>query len=98
MHHTRVLRPAEGVRALYDGRIDGYRFAEEENWVDEGAIALGIASYAVLSNGEALVYDTHTSIEHAEFVRSTLEAEGARKLTVVLSHWHLDHVAGTEVF
>jgi cyclase len=94
----RILRPAEGVLAFYDGRVDGYRFAEEENWVDEGAIALGIASYAVLSGGEALVYDTHTSIEHAQFVRAALEAEGARKLTVVLSHWHLDHVAGTEVF
>jgi cyclase len=98
MHRTRVLRPAEGVYAFYDGRIDGYRFADEENWVDEGAIGLGIASYAILSDGEALVYDTHISIEHARFVRESLEAEGARTLTVVLSHWHLDHVAGTEVF
>jgi glyoxylase-like metal-dependent hydrolase (beta-lactamase superfamily II) len=98
MHHMRVLRPAEGVYAFYDGRIEGYRFAEEQNWVDEGALSLGIASYALLSGGEALVYDTHTSIEHAQFVRAALEAEGARKLTVVLSHWHLDHVAGTEVF
>jgi cyclase len=98
MHHMRVLRPAEDVYAFYDGRVDGYRFADEENWVDEGAIGLGIASYAVLSDGEALVYDTHTSVEHARFVREALESEGARKLTVVLSHWHLDHVAGTEVF
>jgi cyclase len=98
MHHMRVLRPAEAVYAFYDGRVEGYRFAQEENWVDEGALSLGIASYAVLSKGEALVYDTHTSIEHAQFVRAALEAEGARKLTVVLSHWHLDHVAGTEVF
>jgi cyclase len=98
MHRTRLLRPAEDVYAFYDGRIDGYRFADEENWVDEGAIGLGIASYAVLSDGEALVYDTHTSIEHAQFVREALEEEGARKFTVVLSHWHLDHVAGTEVF
>ena len=98
MHHTRILQPAEGVLAFYDGRIEGYRFAEEENWVDEGALALGIASYAVVSEGEALVYDTQTSIEHAEFVRTALEAAGVSKLTVVLSHWHLDHVAGTEVF
>jgi cyclase len=98
MHHTRILQPADGVLAFYDGRIDGYRFAEEENWVDEGALALGIASYAVVSEGEALVYDTQTSIEHAEFVRTALEAAGVSKLTVVLSHWHLDHVAGTEVF
>lgn len=98
MHHMRVLRPAEGVYAFYDGRIEGYRFAEERNWVDEGALSVGIASYAIVSGEEALVYDTHTSLEHARFVRSTLEAEGATELTVMLSHWHLDHVAGTEVF
>jgi glyoxylase-like metal-dependent hydrolase (beta-lactamase superfamily II)/ketosteroid isomerase-like protein len=98
MHHTRVLRPADGVRAFYDGRIDGYRFAETPNWVDEGALGVGIASYAIVSGGHALVYDTHTSIEHARFVRDALEAEGVETMTVVLSHWHLDHVAGTEVF
>jgi glyoxylase-like metal-dependent hydrolase (beta-lactamase superfamily II) len=98
MHHTRVLRPAEGVYAFYDGRIDGYRFDEGPNWVDEGALSLGIASYAVVSGEEALVYDTHTSVEHARFVRDVLEGEGVARFTVVLSHWHLDHVAGTEVF
>lgn len=98
MHRTRVLRPAEGVLAFYDGREDGYRFAEADNWVDEGAIGLGIASYAIVDGDEALVYDTHVSIEHARFVRAAIEAEGAAKLTVVLSHWHLDHVAGTEAF
>lgn len=98
MHRTRVLRPAEGVLAFYDGREDGYRFAEADNWVDEGAIELGIASYAIVDGDEALVYDTHVSIEHGRFVRAAVEAEGATKLTVVLSHWHLDHVAGTEAF
>jgi len=98
MHRTRVLRPAEGVYAFYDGRVEGYRFAPEDNWVDEGALSVGIASYAIVSGEEALVYDTHTTLEHARFVRSTLEDEGARRFTVVLSHWHLDHVAGTEVF
>jgi glyoxylase-like metal-dependent hydrolase (beta-lactamase superfamily II) len=98
MHHTRVLRPAEEVYAFYDGRIEGYRFSERPNWVDEGALALGIASYAVVSGDRALVYDTHTSIEHARFVREALEGEGIEHFTVVLSHWHLDHVAGTEVF
>ena len=96
MHRTRVLRPAAGVLAFYDGRIDGYQFAEGPNWVDEGAIALGIASYAIVRGDSALVYDTHTS--HAGFVRETLEAEGATEFTVVLSHWHLDHVAGTAAF
>ena len=53
---------------------------------------------AVVSGEEAPVYDTHTSVEHARFVRDVLEGEGVARFTVVLSHWHLDHVAGTEVF
>ena len=98
MHRTRVLRPADGVLAFYDGRISGYRFAEGANWVDEGAIELGIASYAIVDGTEALVYDTHVSVEHARFVREALEEGGASEFTVVLSHWHLDHVAGTAAF
>jgi glyoxylase-like metal-dependent hydrolase (beta-lactamase superfamily II) len=98
MHRTRILRPAEGVFAFYDGRIDGYRFAEGRNWVDEGALSLGICSYAVADGDEALVYDTHVSLEHAQFLRTALEQQGVRKFTVVLSHWHLDHIAGTAAF
>ena len=98
MHHLRVFRPAEGIFAFYDGRIEGYRFAEGPNWVDGGALSLGICSYAVVDGSEALVYDTHVSVEHAGFIRSALEAEGVRELTVVISHWHLDHVAGTAAF
>jgi len=94
----RVLRPADGVVAFYDGRIEGYRFAPQPNWVDDGALSLGIASYAIVSGDEALVYDTHVSLEHARLIRSTLEDEGVRKFSVVLSHRHLDHIAGTEVF
>ncbi|MBS1879077.1 MAG: MBL fold metallo-hydrolase [Actinobacteria bacterium] len=93
----RVLEPAAGVLAFYAGR-DGSRFAAEANWVDEGAIGLGIASYALLVGAEAIVYDTGISVEWGRFVRAELERRGARRLTVVLSHWHLDHVAGTEAF
>jgi cyclase len=96
--HVRVLRPAEGVLAFYDGRVEGYQYSPQPNWVDEGAISLGIASYALIEGDEALVYDTHVSVAHGELIRSTLEAEGVRRITVLLSHWHLDHVAGTEVF
>ena len=85
MHHTRVLRPSEGVYAFYDGRIEGYRFAQEANWVDEGALSVGIASYAIVSGEEALVYDTHATIEHARFVRSNSRAKefgGSRSSSV----------------
>jgi cyclase len=98
MTHMRVLRPAENVFAFYDGRVEGYRYAPERNWVDEGALALGIASYAIVAGNQALVYDTHVSVEHAELIRRALEAEGVTDFTVVLSHCHLDHIAGTEAF
>lgn len=94
----RVLRPADGVLAFYDGRVEGYRFAAEPNWVDEGALALGIASFAVIDGEEALVYDTQTTLEHGRQVRTALEAEGVRRITVLLSHWHLDHIAGNAAF
>ena len=94
----RTLRPSPEVYAFYDGRVDGYCFSEEPNWVDEGALSLGIASYAIVDGDEALIYDTHVSVEHARYVRRTLEAEGVTRFTVLLSHWHLDHVAGTAAF
>ena len=94
----RILRPAPGVLAFYEGREPGVRFAAGPNWVDEGAISLGIASYAILDGTDALVYDTHVSVERGREIRAAVEAEGARRITVVLSHWHLDHVAGTEAF
>ena len=94
----RMFRPAENVFAFYDGRIDGYRFARGANWVDDGALSLGISSYAVVDDGEALVYDTHVSVEHARFIRTALEDHGVQEFTVVLSHWHLDYVAGTAAF
>lgn len=94
----RVLEPADGVLAFYDGRVAGYRFAPGPNWVDDGALSLGIASYAVVSGAEAVVYDTHVSVDRARRIRRALEERGVQKFTVVLSHWHLDHVAGTAAF
>ena len=96
--HLRVFEPHPGLFAFYDGRVEGQRFAEGPNWVDDGALSLGIASYAILRGEHALVYDTHVSVPHALAVKSALEAKGAERFTVVLSHWHLDHVAGTAAF
>jgi cyclase len=94
----RILRPAPGVLAFYDGRVEGYRFAPRPNWIDEGALALGTASFALVGGEEALVYDTHTTPEHGRRIRAALEAEGVRRFTVLLSHWHLDHLAGNTAF
>lgn len=97
--HLRVLRPHPAIYAFYDGRVPGYRFAEQKNWIDEGALSLGIASYAIVAGHRALVYDTHVSVAHASAIREILAREaGVTDFTVVLSHWHLDHVAGNAAF
>jgi glyoxylase-like metal-dependent hydrolase (beta-lactamase superfamily II) len=98
MMHLRVLEPHPNVLAFYDGRVPGYRFAAGSNWVDDGALSLGIASYAIIDGSDALVYDTHVSVPHAKAVREVLAARGVRRFTVALSHWHLDHIAGNDVF
>jgi cyclase len=95
----RILEPSPGVLGFYDGRIPGLRaYAEAPNWLDDGAFELGICTYAILDGAEALVYDTHISLDHARLIRRALEMRGARHIRVVLSHWHDDHVAGNEVF
>lgn len=95
----RVQPPGGRLLAFYDGRIPATRLHSlHENWLDDGAFALGIASYALIAGGEALLYDPHITLAHARQVRAAVEARGARRLTLVLSHWHDDHVAGNEVF
>ena len=96
--HLRILQPHKNIYAYYDGRVPGYRFMAQDNWVDDGALSLGIASYAIVDGDEALVYDTHCSNVYARAIREHLSSIGVTKFTVLLSHWHLDHVAGTEMF
>ena len=57
LSHLRTLRPAPNVLAFYDGRVPGQRFLAGANWVDDGAISLGVASYAILDGDQALIYD-----------------------------------------
>ncbi len=95
----RVLEPSPGVLGFYDGRIPGLRaYSDAPNWLDDGAFALGICTYAVVDGDEALVFDTHISLGHAERIRRALEMRGVRHIRVALSHWHDDHVAGNAVF
>lgn len=96
--HLRIYQPHPGLYAYYDGRVPGYRFMEGDNWVDEGAIGLGIATYALVAGRAALVYDTSVSPEHGAVIRAHLEGLGVTEFTVIYSHWHLDHVAGTSAF
>jgi glyoxylase-like metal-dependent hydrolase (beta-lactamase superfamily II) len=95
----RILEPHPGIFAYYDGRIDGKRLhSRAANWLDDGAYSLGIASYAIVDGAEALVYDTHISLEHAKAIRAHLEGLGVQRIRVVLSHWHKDHIAGNAAF
>jgi cyclase len=96
--HMRVLEPGPGILAFYDGRVEGYRFDPEPNWVDDGALSLGVAVYAIVDGDEALVHDTGTTLAHGRLIHQELRRRGVERITVVLSHWHLDHVAGTEAF
>lgn len=91
----RVLRPAPNVLAFYDGR--DVPLPEAPTWLDWG-VALGTCSYAIVSGGEALVYDTHCSLEHGRAIRAAVEAEGATRIRVALSHHHTDHIAGNGAF
>jgi glyoxylase-like metal-dependent hydrolase (beta-lactamase superfamily II) len=97
-HRIRVIKPSPGVLAFYEGRDEEYTYSAEKNWVDEGALSVGIASYAIVNGATAIVYDTHVSPDRAHFIRQYLEREGVREFVVVLSHHHLDHIAGTEAF
>lgn len=95
----RIFEPYPGIFTYYDGRIAGKRlYSEGPNWLDDGAFSLGIASYAIVDGNEALVYDTHISLDHARAIRAHLEELGVTKTTVILSHFHNDHIAGNEVF
>ncbi|MGL3606696.1 MBL fold metallo-hydrolase [Rhizobium sp. G187] len=95
----RIHQPYPGIFAYYDGRIAGKRLhSDAPNWLDDGAYGLGVASYAIVSGAEALVYDTHISLDHAQAIRDHLASLGVTAIRVVLSHWHTDHVAGNAGF
>ena len=52
----RLMRLADGVLGFYDGRSPVAASAPIDNWVDDGALSLGICSYAVVDGVDAIVY------------------------------------------
>lgn len=94
-----VLEPYPGLYAYYDGRIPGKRLhSKDKNWLDDGAYSLGIATYALVDGAEAILYDSHATLDHARAIRTHLEGLGVRTMRLVLSHWHTDHIAGNAIF
>lgn len=99
VQHFRILKPAPFLYCFYDGRVEGARLhSETENWLDDGGYSLGTASYAIVDEDDALIYDTHLTLAHATKIRKFIEALGVKRMRVVVSHHHLDHVAGNGAF
>jgi cyclase len=96
--HLRIFQPHHGIFAYYDGRIPGYRFDPRPNWVDDGALEVGIASFALVQRHQAIVYDTGTTPAHGATIKAHLDGLGVTDTRIVYSHWHKDHVAGTAEF
>ena len=70
----------------------------DDNWSLGGCNSLGVCCYVLHKSGEALIYDTLCSPEQIGEVRAYLETRGISRFTVTLSHWHLDHVGGNNLF
>jgi len=97
-----IIQINDHVLGFYYGRgltgESGYE-CNPDNWINKGAWDLGIANYAVYRDDSALVFDSSTSPECGQWIRNYLnQKHGIRHITVVLSHWHLDHIAGLSAF
>ena len=93
----RVIEINDNIIAFYTGR-DDKRISMDWNWLDDGAMKLGIATYAIHSGDKAVVWDSFTSVEQAQWVRDYMETRGIKRFTLFLSHWHPDHIAGNAVY
>src|SRR4029453_6703862 len=67
--HVKFHHHNDYLISFYAGRDQAKRHLEERNWLDDSALKLGTAMYAIHSGAEAIVYDTFASMAHAEFVR-----------------------------
>ncbi|KAF1079091.1 MAG: hypothetical protein GQF41_4606 [Candidatus Rifleibacterium amylolyticum] len=98
----RTFQINDHVIGFYYGRgLTGFSGYEHitDNWVNKGAWDLGIANYVVYSGDSALVFDTSTSPECGLWLRNFLNRQlKIKHITIALSHWHLDHIAGLSAF
>ena len=64
-----VLRLGAHLLGFYEGRTPGIGDDPAASWVEDGALSLGICSYALVDGSEAIVYDTHVSVDRARTIR-----------------------------
>jgi glyoxylase-like metal-dependent hydrolase (beta-lactamase superfamily II) len=96
-----VIRINDYLIGFYEGRhaSNDPPFAENyDNWVYYGAMNLGVCAYAIHKGDRAILYDTMAVPEQARWIRDYLKTVGINRFTVVLSHWHLDHIGGNSEF
>jgi glyoxylase-like metal-dependent hydrolase (beta-lactamase superfamily II) len=88
----RCFRPhgTTGIHAYYDGRTCPWH---SSNWYDE-TLALGVATYSIVSGDSALLFDAGLTPAHAEYMLAHVRSLGAVNVTTVYSHFHSDHIAG----
>ncbi|KAF2662363.1 Metallo-hydrolase/oxidoreductase [Lophiostoma macrostomum CBS 122681] len=79
-----------GIHAYYDGRTCPWH---SSNWYDE-TLALGVATYSIVSGDSALLFDAGLTPAHAEYMLTHVRSLGAVHITTVYSHYHSDHIAG----
>lgn len=94
----RILNPYPGVFAYYDGRTGDRFWSQEPNWLDDGAFTLGVTTYSIIDGNEALLYDSHITVDHAKAMLNHVRSLGVEKTTLVYSHYHNDHIAGGSAF
>src|SRR5204862_2965304 len=87
---------AAGPRAPQRLRLEELADGVFASIAEEGDLAVGNAGFVDLG-GETLVFDTHVSLAAARELRTAAERLAPAR-TVVLSHWHGDHVYGAGAF
>jgi glyoxylase-like metal-dependent hydrolase (beta-lactamase superfamily II) len=98
--NIRVLKLTDYLTAFYDGRpaTPPEKSDRPRTWVENGAMDLGVATYAIHRGDKAVVYDTFPTVQQSRWVRNYLEQAGIKRFTVVNSHFHLDHVGGNDTY
>jgi glyoxylase-like metal-dependent hydrolase (beta-lactamase superfamily II) len=98
MKNTKIT---DHIWSFYIGRPEDYLELIDKvdlDWPTRGAFQLGMSGYAIVNGENAIVYDTMTTLEQAEQIKEYLVSLGVRKFHVILSHWHLDHIVGSELY